>query len=41
MVTIALSCITSEIEILVENRDFFILHCILRPIRGVPVWVLP
>jgi len=37
-VTIALSCIISEIKRLVENRDFFMPPCIRRPppLRGSP-----
>ena len=39
IVTMALSCISSEINIpiLVENRDFFIPPCIRRPRRNIVI----
>ena len=40
IVTMAIFCIVCEIDLLVENREFFLPHLYLAPRRGWPVWIL-
>jgi len=38
IVTMAISCIVCAIDLLVENREFFLPHRYLAPTKGVTQW---